>query len=248
MKNITSDQNENFKRWASLLESKGIKKEGQCLISGRKIFPEILQNHLKSVQEILIFSEEQLEEWNLPSNNVYLLSRPLFQELDVFGTKAPLAVLKTPELGEWNMTAKPQGVELLVALQDPSNVGSLLRSAEAFGVNKVVLLKESAHPFHPKVSKTASGSNLNLKLEKGPSIRDLMMCPDLWVLDKSGDPIHKQKWPPNLRLLIGEEGPGVPAEILETAQVVSIPIQDTLESLNAVVAGSIALFCIGTQI
>jgi TrmH family RNA methyltransferase len=245
MKPITSEQNPNFKRWLTLLESKGIKKEGQCLVSGRKVFPEMMAQFSPQMEEILVFSEDQIDEWQIPtSRNIYVLPKLLFQQLDTFSTHAPLAVMKTPDISDWTENQKPQGLEVLVALQDPSNLGSFLRSAEAFGVSKVILLRESAHPFHPKVSKTASVSNWRVKLEKGPSIQDVSGRDDLWVLDKSGASLLTVNTPSDLRFLIGEEGQGVPIELLRQSRTISIPIQAEVESLNAVVAGSIALFWI----
>lgn len=242
IKPIGSQQNPNYKRWKQVLEPRGIKKLSQTLISGRKIVPEILQSQPDLVQEILVTSEQMADEWNLTRfKNIFSLQNSHFKELDVFGTGAPLLVVSLPTIPQWDFSKKSEGLELLVATGDPSNLGALLRSAEAFGVSKVVLLKESAHAFHPKVTKTSSGSNLRINIESGPSIQNLESVSDLWALDMEGASILEVSAPKNLRLLIGEEGQGVP-HYIPWENRISIPIAPQVESLNAVVAASIGVF------
>ena len=122
-------------------------------------------------------------------------------------------------------------------LGDPSNLGALIRSAEAFGVSKVVLLEEAAHPFHPKAMRAASGATLRIPLYRGPALKDLKV--EMIALDLQGENIYEFQWPADFRFLVGEEGPGLAAA--EVPRRVSIPMQKNAESLNAVVAASVAL-------
>lgn len=241
MKPIMSQQNPNYKRWRQILEPRGIKKLSQTMVSGRKIIPEVLGQQNELIQEIVVDSESMADDWNVSGHReVFVLQPAHFKELDILGTRAPLLILNLPKVDSWNPELEPKGLELMVAMSDPSNLGAVIRSAEAFGVSKMVLLSESAHAFHPKVTKTSSGSNFRLKLEKGPSINDVGST-DLWALDMDGQDLRDVKLPDNLRLLIGEEGQGVPEAILPDHRL-SIPIAPAVESLNATVAASLAIY------
>ena len=249
MKLITSAQNPHFKKWKSLLESKGCKKEGLCIVSGRKIVPELLRQYPDFCQEAL-FLDSRLEEQKacltLPEGmHSFSLEASLFKELDSFGTQTPLLVMKTPALPDWKESDAGESIEVLAALGEPQNLGALIRSCEAFGVKKLVLLKECVFPFHPKVTRSASGSNFRVHLFKGPSILDLQG--PLLALDKDGENIRQFSWPSQSRILIGEEGRGIPSQ-LKNQTCLSIPMQGQVESLNAVAATSIALYeCLSKQ-
>lgn len=237
---ITSRQNPLFQQWLELKEGRGIKRHGQLLVAGRKSVPEVLSQRLEACVAIVstpksppLEAPAKVPEFSLPSE--------LFRELDVFGTHFPLVVLRAPPLVPWEPSTPPEGLELLCALGDPTNVGALLRAALAFGVQQVVLLKESASPFHPRALRASAGAALTVQLSRGPSVMDLQSSPDLWALDSSGQDIGQFDWPRNLRLLLGEEGQGVPPHLREGPRL-AIPIAATVESLNAVSAASIAFF------
>jgi TrmH family RNA methyltransferase len=242
-RSISSRKNSHFKRWLSLLDAHGIKRHHQCLVSGNKPRNEIWKNSGHSAREFLFPSSWNIEE-DLPSQTQsYILSHSLFQELDVFGTKEPLVVCNIPEISSMDLTQAPNGLEVLCPMGDPGNLGAFIRSCRAFNVQTVILLQEAVHPFHPKVIRTSSGAVFVQSLKWGGSIANLNTAETLkWItaLDLQGKNISTVKWPKNVRLLIGEEGVGVPcfrfAERLYISQIhPSIP-------LNATVAGSIALF------
>lgn len=236
MLEISSTTNSLFKKFLSLTEAKGLKKEGLFLLSGKNLTQEFLRNPgLKIESEI--WMEGQTPQ--CPAKLQVKLSKALFEEVDVLGTKSPIFVLQQPEIQEWNFTKPPNGLHLLAPLGDPSNLGALLRSAEAFGVQNVILLKESAHPFLPKAIKASAGSLTRLKLWKGPGIRELKAAHPIVALDLKGSPLSGFSWPELAYLLIGEEGAGLPA--ISGLLRVKIPTEN-VESLNATVAASIALY------
>ncbi len=249
---ITSPANPQFKLWLSLLERKGLKRHGQFLLSGRKLVPEMLEQQLEIFESLIFSKPEQLELINpqgLKGLSLFQLAPSLFAELDLFGTEAPLLVGRQPELIPARLDKEPLGLELLAATGDPANLGALLRSAEAFAVRKVVLLKECAHPFHPKTIKASSGSVFRLELEWGPSIHDLCKPPHLFVLyaltpKPQSESLPHVRWPQDLRLIVGEEGPGLPETLINSPLIhpITIPMQASVESLNATVATSLALW------
>ncbi len=244
MKSISSTHNALFKTWKNLLDSKGARKEGLCIVSGRKIVPELLEQFPELCQDILFDEakyEQQSEELFYPESiNGYLLTNPLFREIDESGTHYPILVMKLPFIEEdWEENSRPQGLEVAAGLGEPTNLGALVRSCEAFGVSKLILLKECVFPFHPKAIRASSGSVFRVKMVRGPSINELKG--PLTVLDKGGENIKDYKWPKDVRLLMGEEGRGVP-EALTKQTIVSIKMHGQVESLNAVAATSVALF------
>ena len=243
-KPVTSRQNPNFKRWMSLQDSKGMKKTSTALVMGRKIVPELLESRRPLVREIIVSDKRMgapLATGDIP---VFEVTNEMFRDLDQLGTQSPVLVMGIPELEVTDLSTPPEdGLQLLSPLSDPRNLGAVLRSAEAFECSSVVLLNEACHPFHPLVTKTSSGSNWRIPLKKGPSLKDL---PDpeqaaIFGLQKNGEAIHQFRWPEKIRLLIGEEGQGLP-EGFPASRALSIPISSSVESLNAVTAASIALY------
>jgi TrmH family RNA methyltransferase len=238
---ISSATNERFRSWKSLLSSKGIKEQGQFLLSGEKIIREFYKKlNLEIIAELV----PKGREFIFTNCDQYELPAELFRELDELGTHFNLLVLKTPEIKTFDLSNAPDGLEILCPLGDPANVGALIRSAEAFGVSKFILSQESANPFLPKSVKASSGSVLRMPLFKGPPLAGIQISKNnpLIVLDGGGEALSKFKWPKNVRLLIGEEGQGSKSLSKElSTKSISIETQG-VESLNAVVASSIAMF------
>ena len=102
-----------------------------------------------------------------------------------------------------------------------------------------MLLQECATPFHPKAVRAASGQLMKVPLAVGPSIKELTGN-QLFALDMDGENIAKFRWPRNVRLVLGQEGPGLPD--LPGLTKLKIPMANQVESLNATVAASVALF------
>ena len=113
------------------------------------------------------------------------------------------------------------------------------------GVERVILLKESAHPYHPKAIRAASGTTFTVSLTQGPSIRNLPEKATWVTLDAQGESLSAFHWPKNIRLLVGEEGPGLPP--LPSGTRLAVPMADSVESLNAVVAAGMALYAYRVQ-
>lgn len=236
MLEISSTSNPLFKKLVSLTESKGLKKENSFLLSGKNLVQEYFKHPVLAL-ESEVFTEGMTPF--SPIKNQVKLSPSLFKELDTLGTHSSILVLQQPEIPSWDFNKKPErGLHLLSPMGDPSNLGALARSAEAFGASSLILLKEAAHPFLPKAIKASAGSLTRISLFQGPSVKDLD-DPQIWALDLKGKKLNDFKWPSACYLLVGEEGAGIPA--LSKFQRLSIPTQN-VESLNATVAASIALY------
>lgn len=252
---IESSANATFKKLKSLLTSKGIKNEGQCLLSGRKLIEERLKDPRGLALSLILpkssskNSEATMTDFKIPphqSVSEIELSDQLFQELDELGTHSALLLIKTPEIPERDLDKAPTGFELVCPVGDPRNLGAIARSAQAFGVTSLCLTQESASPFLPKSLKASAGAVLDLKLTRAP---DLKTCLNTWTqspfanqvfaLDTEGPSLRTAKLPKDLLLVCGEEGPGLPN--FPALQTLRIPTHG-VESLNAAVATAIALY------
>ncbi len=132
------------------------------------------------------------------------------------------------------------GCSLLVPFQDPENVGAVVRSAAAFGAAEVILLAESAHPFHPKALRASGGAALEVVFREGPALSELPEDLPILSLSAEGTPLQSAEFPPAFGLLAGMEGPGLPERWRRRS--LRIPIRPEVESLNAAAAVSVALY------
>jgi TrmH family RNA methyltransferase len=150
-------------------------------------------------------------------------------------------------------------VIVMAGVQDPGNVGTIVRSAEAFGATGAIAARGTADPWSPKALRASALSALRLPVLRGIAIPVLLAQLKMARVKiiatigrgvvgsrrdagSQGAPVY-----PNLRepsaIFVGNEGAGLPAEVLHSADgTISIPMHPSVESLNAGVAASIALF------
>lgn len=241
LREIESEHNSTFKDIKKLLTPKGIKKEAMALVAGKKIVSEAVSVFPERCTAWISSTEHEPPSDLPPHMHWYLLTPILFREVDVSGTNSPLITVKVPSPGRWNPEdGFTQGCTLLVPFQDPDNVGAVIRSAIAFGVKRIILLAEAAHPYHPKSMRASGGAVLSAEFLMGPALHD--MPPDLPVVCLSGEgkDITQYPFPPAFGLLPGIEGSGLPQPLRKNA--VSIPIGPDVESLNGATATAIALY------
>lgn len=246
LKEIESASNAVFKTCRSLLTGSGIRKHQRALMSGAKQTLELARSR-PAVVEAWITGPDHgpppgaFTAW-------YRMAADLFADLDIFGTKAPLLLVRLPEIQVWQDTDPwPQGCTLFVAFQDPENVGGVLRSAAAFGVSRVVLLREAAHPFLPKCARAAGPALFQVPLLSGPRIDDLRTkATPLIGLTMTSKGLEDEPFPATFGLVPGIEGPGLPLH-LRNEHARCIPMRPGVESLNAATATGIALYAWSRQ-
>ena len=168
-------------------------------------------------------------------------------------TDSPRGVLGVASLergGVEVLPLRPKGVYVYVdCLQDPGNLGALVRSAEAFAVAGVALAPGSVHPNHPRALRASAGSLLRLPVAVGVETRALshhleVVTPRWAVLTpRGGRPVAHDPAGNALILAVGAEGPGLSPQVDGLAEVrFTLDIDPCVESLNATVAASIALY------
>ena len=174
----------------------------------------------------------------------------------VAGTETPQGIAALVRPREYSFDDLLRGgvplVVVLAGVQDPGNVGTILRSAEALGATGAIAARGTAHPNSPKAMRASAGSALRL-----PVISGIAVPVALAQLRVSGVQIiaatssnNATARPPGaidfrgpVALLIGNEGGGLPAEIERSADaLVRIPLAEPVDSLNAAVAASLLLY------
>jgi tRNA G18 (ribose-2'-O)-methylase SpoU len=107
-------------------------------------------------------------------------------------------------------------------------------------VSQVVLLAESAHPYHPKALRASGGAVFHARLLDGPSLQDLPEDLPIMALSSEGEDLKGFVFPERFGLLAGMEGPGLPERLKKNS--LAIPMEPQVESLNAATALAIALY------
>ena len=174
VKEIASPRNPTFKKFLEVLKGQGIKKYGVAFLSGPKQVREVLKDFPNRCVGLVVSKKQDVPKEGMPDSlTIYRLGMDLFREIDIHGTNQPILLFQVEPLPKWSDKDWPSGCTLFVPFQDPTNVGAVIRSAAAFGVSRVVMLKEAAHPFHHKSVRAAGSSILRVSLLEGPSIRKL---------------------------------------------------------------------------
>lgn len=167
------------------------------------------------------------------------------------GTETPqgvLAVVEPPKFELDEILPRP-GFPVLVVdgVQDPGNLGAMLRTAFGLGAPGVFLLQETADPSNSKVLRAGMGATFRLpvvRVTDGELNRWIERHRlTLWVAEADGKPLNMQSPPEKLAILVGNEGAGVRQEVARLAQRrVAIPLANGVESLNVAVAAGILLY------
>ena len=241
IREISSESNPTYRQLHDLLTGRGVRKHGQAILAGKRIIDEVQERFADQILGWITDPDGPPPPF--PSWTWHRLSPSLFKTLDAAGTRAPLLLVRTPEIRAWaDDEPWPEGCTLFVPFQDPENVGAVIRSAAAFGVPRVVLLQEAAHPFHPRSSRAAGPALFQTELMTGPSALELASTSHpLIALDAAGDEIGERPFPKTFGLVIGLEGPGLP-DHLRRGELRRIGMAPGVESLNAATAAAVALY------
>ncbi len=242
-KEINSESNPTFKLLLKLTKAHGIKKHGLALLSGPKQVREVLKEFPDRCNSI-IFSElhESSSELIAPDIHSYRLKAALFRQIDIYDTGQPILVVHTEPFPKWDEKSKNSGCTLCIPFQDPSNVGAVIRSAAAFGIPRVVILKEAAHPFHHKSLRVSGSTIFRVPVYEGPSIYKLSPFEiPVITLSPEGKDIQEFSFPASFCLVPGLEGPGLPDHLREE-RCLSIPMKEGVESINSAMATGIVLY------
>ena len=241
---IESRSNERVKEARKLLLRKERKESGLHLIESKKLVAEAIAS---GARVVACFVENGFAFSPPESAVVHVVSRAVLESLCESQTpQGVVAVVETPPLTP--PERYPAGlVVVLDGVQDPGNVGTILRSADAFGASGVLLSPACADPYAPKTLRAAMGSTYHLPVWQGDLAAELARMKDQSFFALCGDLKGSETLPElsaNVALVIGSEGSGVSAEVASLCAGFRLTMRGRAESLNAAVAAGVLLYVV----
>ena len=244
LEHITSLKNPKVTTWKSLKDRKGRKENGCFLVEGRKMVEEAIAS-VFPVETVLV-DDARLGEFTLPAG-IPAYTMPAHVLAAVCDTKTPQGIAAIVRMAEVEL----RGPRLVAmdGVQDPGNVGTIIRTADAAGFDGVIMSAQCADVFSPKVLRATMGSVFRMGIrvtDDLPGVLSQMVKEGASVLSSQldGEPFY-QRSPLNEHfvLVIGSEGNGVTDEVKAVAtHKVKLPMRGGAESLNAAVAAGIMMY------
>ena len=253
MTEIQSVQNPVIKRLKSLKDKKEREKYGEMLVEGEKMMLEAADAGL-SASEVLIDAEQTgrfsalMERMEKVGARVFAVPRRVLEA--VCDTKTPQGACSAIALPPFFDAARAPGrLVVLDGVQDPGNVGTIWRTADAAGLNGLLMSDQCADPFSPKVQRAAMGSGFRVPASVTsdlPGMLAQLRSRGYAVIASSLSGADFYAGMPRCErfaLVIGNEARGVSSEVMRTADVLlKLPMRGGAESLNAAVAAGIMMY------
>jgi len=254
---VTSRDNSLLRRARAVRDGKN---DDLIFVEGLRLCEEALSSQLEI--EAAIYSDQIARKDRAASliqnlNRVAKSSAEVSEKLlaSISYTKTPQGIIvlaKRPAHDEQSFAAKQPKTPLIVILHEinnPVNVGAIVRTAEAAGATGIIATAKTADPFSPKALRGAMGSAFRLPVWTGPSFNEAVAwCRSRRIqtiaADLSGSATHADiDWRKSSAIIVGQESTGLsPDEVAATDAVVWIPMLGAAESLNVAVAAGIILF------
>lgn len=256
MERITSRQNSSVRAAAKLNQSAALRRsEGRFLIEGARLCRDAVQSGVQVLAAYV--TSEALQRYAQYTDEVCAVARQAFEiaphvaEL-LSDTKHPQGVYCVCRMSAQELP-EPLPGNCYVALeniQDPSNLGAVLRTGEALGVDGVILAGDSCDRYSPKVLRASMGAVFRMPVYEVPSLARLL---PQWHLGgfqtlaavpaRDALPVTRTDFSRPSVLLIGNEGAGLSDELIKGASCqVTIPMKGRAESLNAAASASILMW------
>lgn len=244
--------NERVKRLRKLCRRRSARRDEGCFVlHGPTLVGEALASDL-AVEEVFLSEPPDpalaslLDASDVPRFEVD--PGVLQKAVDVVTPQPVVATARLPEDAPDRVLAPARGLVLgLMAVGDPGNVGTLIRTAEAAGVRGVLIGPETADPFGPKSVRASAGSVLRVPIaavgdgevdELGALGWDVVA-----TVGDGGEPLETHRWAPATVLLVGNEAAGLASEtVAHCDAAVTIDHEPTVESLNVAIAGALVMF------
>ena len=261
---ITSHSNSVCKQVVSLQQRKHRKNTGLFVLEGLRSVKDALAAGW--VPEYYMVTDDFLHQpggeqliVGLSETNVtgYRVTDPLMKKMAETETpQGLLCVFHQPVHDVNKIICNPEGFWLVLdRIQDPGNLGTLIRSAEAAGVSGIFLTHGSTDPYNAKALRAATGAVLHLpvvELTQEQSDCQFLFNAGIHMVGaalQKGKPYGQVAYQRPLALVIGNEANGIDQALLAKVESrVTIPMRGRLQSLNAAIAGSILLFHIAEMV
>ena len=250
MRTISSGENRIFRVCEQLTHKKYRDKLGMYLIEGENLLEEAVKNgaEIKTV----LARQDYGGSFYGSDDKVFYLSDRLFDRLSQTETsQGVIAAVKKPEFSQEEFTDKNDCSNYVVLdrLQDPGNIGTIIRTADAAGYGLIIAMKGTADVFSPKAVRAATGSLFRMPVVFMDSVDELMeftraagkkLVATCFDTDRY---YYDENLKGNIALIIGNEGSGISRELIECSDMkIKIPMHGSIESLNASVAAGILMY------
>ena len=233
MKEITSLQHPLVKYWSKLVQDSRFRKdEARALLEGKNCLPNL-------PIERLIVTDASLIPKGVQAKELYLVSDAIIKKItQVQSPEGIIAELALPK-----MTPLTGAKRVVVAdrIQDPGNLGTLIRSSLAFGWEGLFLLPGSVDPFNDKALRAAKGATFSLPLFSGTWEELALLELPVVVADTRGEAPSAFS-PSSMALVLGNEAQGAAVPNSIPYRKVTLAMHGATESLNVAIAGSILLY------
>lgn len=251
---INSASNSILKRVRSLHERSSREKLGLFLLEGAKLLSEARQNDV-ALSDVIVsksyltsgFSAED----HLDFDEITVVDDKLFRELHTTATGCGIVAVAKMKSASLQDCFKGNQTLLAIAeaVQDPGNLGTMIRAALAFGATGLVATVGSVDAFNPKVVRSAMGASFSLPVITGITIEDLVgrlkeeRIRIVGLETRANKPIWEVDMTQALAFLFGNEGNGLTTRASQLAdELVTIPMNGATESLNVAVSSAVVLF------
>lgn len=247
---ITSTSNSRVKNIINLKNSARARRQQNCfLVEGPRMFFEVPKERLLEVYVTEAFAEKFRDR--LAGCRYEVISDAVCRHLS--DTKTPQGVTALVKKQEVSLESLLTGESspclfLLENLQDPGNMGTILRTSEGAGVTGIIMNRESVDPYNPKVIRSTMGAIFRVPFvivdDFGPVLSALKEAGvTTYAAHLDGQEFYRQDYRGGCAFFIGNEGNGLSAEL--TAQAdrrIRIPMKGQVESLNAAVAATVLMY------
>lgn len=254
---ITSIANPQVKELLQLQKkSKARNEKGVFIVEGVKMFQEAPRDRIEKVYLSENFEQKRGKEMNLSGLSVEVLSDKVFSH--VSDTKTPQGILclvkqKKVDLSEMLEKTTPF-LMVLDNLQDPGNLGTIVRTAEGAGVTGIIMSRDTVDIYNPKTIRSTMGSVYRMPFFYVEDILEFLedlRGQGIWTyaahLDGANN-YDEESYKEACAFLIGNEGNGLRDEVAKKADIwIKIPMYGQVESLNAAIASSILMYEVSRQ-
>ncbi|GAB2024261.1 RNA methyltransferase [Lactovum odontotermitis] len=238
---ITSRDNTRIKETRKLLQKKHRDRAGSYLIEGFHLLEEAVKSGAEIRQLFVEENKQNKVRGLLDHASTSLVTSDVLKSIsDTENPQGVIAEVTKSDKSSINYEGK---ILILENVQDPGNVGTLIRTADAAGFDGIICVGETADTYSPKVLRSAQGSTFHIPVTIGSDeIYDHVQ--NLLVSTLSKDSVdYRTVKLKHFALVLGNEGAGVSKHAIESAkQLIHIPMPGQAESLNVAVAGGILMF------
>ncbi len=245
---ITTNQNKQVKRILKLKKSaRERRKEKLFIVEGIRMFEEIPEDRLYKTYVTEEFLEAHRELFQ--KKNPELVSSQIMKELS--DTMTPQGVLALVKIREFHMEQLARNDALLLVLenlQDPGNLGTILRTGEGAGVTGIIMSRDTVDIYNPKVIRSTMGSIFRVPFVYADDMNEVIRFLKknqitTYAAHLDGTNYTKEDYNKGTAFFIGNEGNGLSRELTRAADhMIRIPMNGKVESLNAAMAAGLLMY------